>query len=173
MKSTEGIENINKLEYNKNQKTKFLADDYVKDPELLKEYHDLMTPVKRRMKFTFFYNMTMLGVALWYSKNIVYFTAKFFPNRRRGTGNLILLSLIHSVTFMSILVFGNMVILGTSPAWFRKYREIDNKMIGQDGQNDLTINMFFSKISEYSISNKDKADKDADVENKEKEVQKH
>ena len=140
----EGIDKINSLPVDdkKASKKKFLADDYVKDPELLKEYHNLMTPLKKRAKYTFFYNMTILGIAMWYSKNIVYFTAKFFPKRRRGSVNLVMLSLIHSIGFMSILVIGNMLILGVSPSWYRKYRILDEKILTQDGDNDLTISIF-------------------------------
>ncbi len=135
------IEDINNKEY--------LIEHYVDDPEIIKEYKELFTPIKKRLKYTFYYNVAVCSLSIIYAKNLGFYITKYFPNMGKGLLNLVLFSTFHAFAFSGILIGGNLAILGINPKKFmKKYREIDEKIMSNDPYKDLTLKGFIDGVSE-------------------------
>lgn len=135
------IEEINNKEY--------LIEHYVEDPEIVKEYKDLFQPIKKRLKYTFYYNVAVCAISVYYAKNLEFFLSKYFPKMKKGLMNLVLFSSFHAIAFSAILIGGNFAILGINPRKFMdKYREIDDKIMSTDPYKDLTLRGFIDGVSE-------------------------
>ena len=147
------IEEINQKEY--------LIEHYVEDEDIIKEYKDLFAPIKKRLKYTFYFNVAVCTFSLMYAKNLGFYLSKYFPNMSKSLLNLVLFSSVHAIGFSTILIGGNLAILGVNPKKFlAKYREIDEKIMATDPYKDLTLQGFiegisegFNKKSEKTISN--------------------
>lgn len=134
---------------------KSLTEHMIDDPILLQEYKDLHKPFKTRAKFTIYYNTLLFFGLFYYSKNAKFYGDKFYPNRRKGLKNLILISLIHCFIFSSILFAGNCLIIGVNPfTWWKRYKELDRKLIEKDPYKDLTWKEFMEKIKDFQEQQK-------------------
>ncbi len=135
------IDEINKIEY--------LMEHYVQDEAIIKEYKDLFAPIKKRLKYTFYFNVAICTFSLMYAKNLGFYLSKYFPNMSKSLLNLILFSSLHALGFSAILIGGNLAILGVNPKKFlTKYREIDEKIMATDPYKDLTLQGFIEGVSE-------------------------
>jgi hypothetical protein len=135
------IEEINQKEY--------LIEHYVEDEGIIKEYKDLFAPIKKRLKYTFYFNVAVCTFSLMYAKNLGFYLSKYFPNMSKSLLNLVLFSSVHAIGFSTILIGGNLAILGVNPKKFlAKYREIDEKIMATDPYKDLTLQGFIEGISE-------------------------
>lgn len=135
------ISEINNKEY--------LIEHYVDDQEIIKEYKDLFSPIKKRLKYTFYYNVGVCTISLMYAKNLGFYLSKYFPNMGKSLLNLVVFSSIHAIGFSTILIGGNLLILGINPKKFiAKYREIDEKIMSADPYKDLTLQGFIEGVSE-------------------------
>lgn len=135
------IDEINKKEY--------LIEHYVQDEQIIKEYKDLFTPIKKRLKYTFYFNVGICTFSLMYAKNLGFYLSKYFPNMSKSLLNLVLFSSAHAIGFSAILIGGNLAILGVNPKKFMaKYREIDEKIMATDPYKDLTLQGFIEGVSE-------------------------
>lgn len=65
------IEEINKKEY--------LIEHYVQDENIIKEYKELFEPIKKRLKYTFYFNVAVCTFSLMYAKNLGFYLGKYFP----------------------------------------------------------------------------------------------
>jgi hypothetical protein len=117
----------------------YLVEYFINDEDIIKEYKELFRPFRERFRFTIYYN-TLLSIALFfYFKKATYYGEKFYPNRRRGLHNLILISTIHALLFTGLLFGGNCLMLGINPITFsKKYKELDRKMIQKDPYYQIT-----------------------------------
>ncbi len=135
------IEEINKKEY--------LIEHYVEDEKIIEEYKELFAPIKKRLKYTFYFNVALCSFSLIYAKNLGFYLSKYFPNISKSLLNLVLFSSLHAVGFSAVLIGGNLAILGINPKKFlAKYREIDEKIMATDPYKDLTLQGFIEGISE-------------------------
>lgn len=135
------IEEINNKEY--------LMEHYVDDPEIIKEYKDLFSPIKKRLKYTFYFNIGVCSLSVLYAKNLGFYIGKYFPNFKKGLLNLVLISSFHAIAFSAILIGGNLAILGIQPRKFmQKYRELDEKIMSTDPYKNLTLKGFIDGVSE-------------------------
>lgn len=151
------IEEINKKEY--------LIEHYVQDERIIKEYKELFAPIKKRLKYTFYFNVAICTLSLMYAKNLGFYLSKYFPNMSKSLFNLVLFSSAHAIGFSTILIGGNLIILGVNPIKFlNKYREIDEKIMATDPYKDLTLQGFIEGVSEGFNLNR-KIEKDNNVAN--------
>jgi len=135
------IEEINKKDY--------LIEHYVQDEKIIKEYKELFEPIKKRLKYTFYFNVALCTFSLMYAKNLGFYLGKYFPNMSKSLLNLVLFSSVHAIGFSAILIGGNLAILGINPKKFlAKYREIDEKIMATDPYKDLTLQGFIEGVSE-------------------------
>lgn len=135
------IEEINRKEY--------LIEHYVKDERIIQEYKELFAPIKKRLKYTFYFNVAICTLSLMYAKNLGFYLSKYFPNMSKSLLNLVLFSSVHAIGFSAILIGGNLAILGVNPKKFlAKYREIDEKIMATDPYKDLTLQGFIEGVSE-------------------------
>lgn len=136
-----------------------LVEYFIGDENLLKERRELIKPIKQRFKYTVFFDLAWFVGLLLYCRNINYYSAKFFPNRRKGLGNLILVSGIHTIMFISTLALGNLIMLRVNPLeYYRKSRDLNNRMIESDPYKGISFKDFMVKYSEIEeIEEKKKA----------------
>lgn len=135
------IEEMNSKEY--------LMEHYVQDEQIIKEYKELFAPIKKRLKYTFYFNVAVCSFSLMYAKNLGFYLTKYFPNMTKSLLNLVLFSSVHAIGFSAILIGGNLAILGVNPKKFlAKYREIDQKIMSNDPYKDLTLQGFMEGVSE-------------------------
>ena len=120
-------------------KKEFVIEYFTSDEEIIKEYKDLFRPFKQRFRYTIYYN-TLLSLGLfYYFKNAISIGEKYYPNKRKGFHNMILISTLHAIVFSFLLIGGNTLVLGINPIEFNKrYKELDRKMMEKDPYFELT-----------------------------------
>ena len=120
-----------------------LMEYFITDEKLLQEHRDLHKPYKQRFKFTVFWDLVWFMGILLYSRNIHYYAARFYPNRRKGLGNLVLISGIHCLVFMSTLVAGNFLVMGINPYTFlKKTKDLNKRIVEADAYKNLGMKDF-------------------------------
>jgi hypothetical protein len=128
---------------------KTLIELIIQDEQLMKEYKELHKPFRTRGKYTIFFDTVMIFILFNYAKNAKYYGDILYPNRRKGFGNMLFISLLHCFTFMGVLFTGNILILGINPVhWIKKYKEVDKKIWSQDPYKDLSFEEVLQKMKE-------------------------
>jgi hypothetical protein len=135
-----------------------LMEYFVNDSSLLQEYTDLHKPFKQRFKYTIFFDLVwFMGIVL-YARNANYYASILYPKRRKGVGNLILISGIHCIAFMSTLVLGNFVMLRINPfSFWKKSRDLNKRMVEQDPYKGVTWTEFMLLYAEIEEVEEKKA----------------
>lgn len=135
--------------------------DYIfeEHPEESEELAALIRPIRKRFKYTIYYNAIFLAVSFKYIQNVNYYMKKFFSNRKKGLLNLIFISTLHSFAFCSLLIGGNCLILGVNPIkLMRKHKEITDRIIEKEGLDIDSITDVFKgplkKIEESKVDGK-------------------
>ena len=99
-----------------------------------KELDDLIKPIKKRFKYTIYYNALFLAATYKYGQNMNRNVRKYYPKKMRGVKSMVLFATLHSLGFMGLLVGGNCLILGMNPfSFMRKHREITERIIEKEG----------------------------------------
>jgi len=94
----------------------------------------LIKPLRKRFKYTIYYNALFLVVMFKYGQNVNTYMKKYFKNRMKGIFNLILFATLHSVGICTLLIGGNCLVLGINPITFiRKHKEITERIIEKEG----------------------------------------
>ena len=142
----------------KDLEPKTVQEYFIDDPSLIKEYKDLHKPFKQRLKYTAFWDILwFLGIVL-YSKNIGYYQSLYLPNRKKGMGSLMFLSLAHCLAFMTTLAAGNCLILGINPVSFwKKSKDLNARMVENDPYKASTwveFMLIYSEIEEVEEKKK-------------------
>ena len=143
-------------EMNDNQNDFSIFDENTKENE---ELAALFKPVKKRFKYTIYYNAFLIALSYKYGQNVNSLLKKYFPKRMRGIFNLILFATLHSFAFVFLLVGGNCLVLGLNPITFsRKHKEITERIIEQEGSNYDSVYDFFKgpikKIEQSKVDGK-------------------
>ena len=137
---------------------KQLLEYFVNDENLLKEYRDLHKPLKQRFKYTVFFDLVWFMGILLYARNANYYGTILYPKRRKGVGNLILISGIHCIVFMSTLVAGNLLMLRLNPfSFWKKSRDLNKRMVEQDPYKGATWTEFMLLYAEIEEVEEKKA----------------
>ncbi len=94
----------------------------------------LIKPLRKRFKYTIYYNALFLVVMFKYGQNVNTYMKKYFKNKMKGIFNLILFATLHSVGICTLLIGGNCLVLGINPITFiRKHKEITERIIEKEG----------------------------------------
>lgn len=146
--SISSIFETNSQKVNENKK-EYLMESFVNDEDLIKEYKDLIDPIKRRGKYTLIYNTILCYASFQYAKNIDIYLIKYLPkNRKINLGNLMWLSLLHCFAFSTLLIGGNCLVLGVRPIKFlKKFKEINERILEKDQNQNMTFNEFLNVVS--------------------------
>lgn len=126
----------------------YFIEHFVKDKEIIDEYKDLFKPFKQRGRFMIFYTTFLCTALFYYAKNVNYYAEKYYPNKRKGLHNLVLISMIHCFLFSGLLIGGNFAIIGITPSTFmNRYKQLDEKIIAQEPNPNMTVDEFFNIIN--------------------------
>jgi hypothetical protein len=134
----------------------YIFDENTKDNE---ELAALIKPVKKRFKYTIYYNALLIAGFYKYGQNINKVMKRYFKNRMRGVMNMILFATFHSLFFSLLLIGGNCMVLGINPISFiRKHREITERIIEKEGLDVDSLSDIFKiplkKIEESKLNGK-------------------
>ena len=126
-KQNEEIKGPKKL----NMSIDYIFDENTQESE---ELAALVKPVRKRFKYTLYYNALFLVGMYKYGQNVNNLMKRFFKKRMKGIFNLILFSTMHSVIICGLLIGGNCLVLGVNPISFaRKHKEITDRIIENEG----------------------------------------
>lgn len=124
------------------KETGYMAEKFVDDEELIKEYRTLYDPFKKRAKFILYYWAFCLFLGFKYIKNIDHYS-KFFPKLKSKFGSLFFLSTLHTLVFNTILFGGTFLILQIRPIKFLKQvKSVNDRMVEKDIMPDITLDEF-------------------------------
>lgn len=144
VQSLDGDKKINPLE-----KKDYVMEYFVKDENVIKEYKQLMRPIRDRALYTIYFDTFMCFLIYQYAKRVNYYAERFYPNRRKGVGNLIVISTVHAIGVSALFLVGNFAILGINPfRFYKKYKEIDEKIMQEDSSMNATAEEIFSLIQD-------------------------
>jgi hypothetical protein len=147
-KEKDNEQKLIKSNNNNNNNKEYLIEHYVDDPEIIKEFKELFNPIKKRLKFTFYYNIAICFLSVLYAKNLGFYITKYLPKINKGLFNLVLFSSCHAFFFSGLLIGGNLAILGINPRKFMsKYKELDEKIMSKDPYRDLSLKGFIDGVS--------------------------
>ncbi len=114
-------------------------EHFTSDEEIIKDYKELFKPFKERFRYMIYYNTLLSLGLLYYFKNALNIAERFYPNRRKGMHNLVLIGTLHCFAFSTALLGGNCLVMGLNPWEFhRKYKELDKKMMTKDPYYEVT-----------------------------------
>jgi hypothetical protein len=120
-------------------KKEYIVEHFTKDEEIIRDYKELIRPLKERFRFMIYYNTLLSLGLLYYFKNLLYIAERFYPNRRKGLHNVVLIGTLHCFGLITLLLGGNCLALGLNPREFhRKYKELDKKMMLKDPYYEVT-----------------------------------
>jgi len=140
-------------------KRKELTEYFIGDQNLLKERKELIEPIKKRLKYTVFYDLCWFLGLIVYCRNINYYSVKYFPKRRKGIGNLLLVSAIHTIGFVVTLAIGNLLVLRVNPyTFYIKSRDLNKRLIESDPYKGIAFKEFMLKYAEIEEIEEKKRD---------------
>lgn len=134
----------------------YIFDENTQESE---ELAALIKPVRKRFKYTIYYNALLLLGFYKYGQNVNFWVKKYFKRRLRGVMGIILFSTLHSLVFCGLLIGGNCLVLGINPIKFqRKYKEITDRIIEKEGLDVESLSDIFSapikKIEDSKVGGK-------------------
>ena len=148
-------------EKSKGNKNFISSIDYIFDEnsQESEELAALIKPVRKRFKYTIYYNAIFMAVAYKYGQNVNTLMKRYFPNKMKGLVNLILFATLHSFAFCLLLIGGNCAVLGVNPFTFlKKHKAITDRIIEKEGLDISSISDLFKgplkKISESKVDGK-------------------
>ncbi len=122
---------------------------FVGDLKILDEVKELNRPINNRLKYTVFVDVLWFMGLIIYARNTQYYAEKYYPKKRRGIGNLLLISAFHCTMFVTTLFLGNCLALWTNPITFwKKSKDLNQRMIESDPYKGVTWTQFIMIYAE-------------------------
>ena len=154
-KSTENFENSlsNNYFYKlfdtiKTANKEYSIENFVDDEELINDYKKLNDGLKERFKYTLIWDTLVIYGSMSYIKNIEYYMDRYFPKRNNTFGSLLKVSLIHSLSFFTIFVCGNLLILQLNPfSYVREYKRINKRILEINKQEDFKMDDLWNLVN--------------------------
>ena len=154
-KSTENFENSlsNNYFYKlfdtiKTANKEYSIENFVDDEELINDYKKLNDGLKERFKYTLIWDTLVIYGSMTYIKNIEYYMDRYFPKRNNTFGSLLKVSLIHSLSFFTIFVCGNLLILQLNPfSYVREYKRINKRILEINKQEDFKMDDLWNLVN--------------------------
>jgi hypothetical protein len=136
-----------------------LYDYFVSDPTLYDKKKELLRPINNRFKYCGFSLISWSAVVLVYSRNIHYYTSKYFPNlKSKGILSLVIISFCHSFLFIGSFVAMKCLALGINPfTFYKKVSQLNREFENSDPYKDLSTTEFLLLYAEIEHLEEKKA----------------
>jgi hypothetical protein len=143
----------------KDLEPKPITEYLITDKTLLKEYKDFDRPFKQRFKYTVFFDVIWFMGIIVYARNVNYYASKFYPKKRKGLGNLLLISFFHCGLFVVSFALGNLIILGINPvSYYKKKKILNEKLLENDPCKGMSMKEFMLMYSDIQELEEKKAE---------------
>lgn len=132
----------------KSANKEYSIENFVEDEELINDYRKLNDGLKERFKYTLVWDTLVIYGSMTYIKNIEYYMDRYFPKRSNTFGSLLKVSLIHSLSFFTIFICGNLLILQLNPvSYVREYKRINKRVLELNKQEDLNMQDLWNLVN--------------------------
>lgn len=132
----------------KSANKEYSIENFVEDEELINDYRKLNDGLKDRFKYTLVWDTLVIYGSMTYIKNIDYYMDRYFPKRSNTFGSLLKVSLIHSLSFFTIFICGNLLILQLNPvSYVREYKRINKRVLELNKQEDLNMQDLWNLVN--------------------------
>lgn len=114
-----------------------MTEMVINDPEAIKEYRKLNEPIRKRAKYTLYFNTLFIFMSYHYVRHIPRITKKYFV-KKFNMANVFLISNLHTLFLMSIFFLGNSLVIGVNPfTWIQKRKEFEDKFIDKESDTKM------------------------------------